>query len=78
MQTHNVICSDAFVNPATEEFWKLGEKYKRPTLARTLRRIAANGYKEFTEGETGKMLVRELTEMGGIITKEDFMEYRLA
>ncbi len=66
-----------FVNPKTKKHWQVGETYKHPLLANTLRRIAKNGYRELTDGESARNIVKELANMGGIITEEDFRDYRL-
>ena len=34
---------DIFINPATNDTWVEGDKYKRLNFAQTLRRIAASG-----------------------------------
>ena len=65
-----------FTNPETKEIYKEGETYKRPLLARTLRKIAANGAKEMYFGETGKNMVKDIREEGGIITEEDLKQYK--
>ena len=45
-------------------------------LARTLRRIAARGPREFYEGETADLLVAEMRRGGGIVSKQDLGAYR--
>ena len=55
----------------------MGEVYKRPVYAETLRRIAENGVDEFYGGgETGKMFVEDLKKMGGIIDHQDLRDYK--
>lgn len=46
-------------------------------LAATLRRIAANGATEFSQGETAKRIVASLEKNGGILTAEDLKNYRV-
>lgn len=65
------------MDPKTNETYKEGETYKRPTFARTLRAIAANGSDEFYRGRTADMMIEDLKEAGGIITKEDLKNYKL-
>uniref|UniRef100_A0A1A9UHI7 Gamma-glutamyltransferase n=1 Tax=Glossina austeni TaxID=7395 RepID=A0A1A9UHI7_GLOAU len=57
---------------------KEGDFLRRPTLAMTLERIADNGADEiYGGGETGKMLVKDIQNMGGIITEEDLKNYKV-
>ena len=70
-------CRKTYINPKTDELYKLGEIYKRPVYAETLRRIAENGVDEFYGGgETGKMFVEDLKKMGGIIDHQDLRDYK--
>lgn len=57
---------------------KAGDTLKRPTLANTLSRIAANGRDEFYKGETAKILAKHMQSKGGIITEEDLASYEAA
>lgn len=57
---------------------KEGDTLKFPVLAETLKRIAKNGKEEFYQGETAKILVRHLQEMGGIISEQDLADYEAA
>jgi len=52
-----------------------GDTLKYPALARTLKRIALNGRKEFYGGETGQELVDFVQDKGGYITLEDLKRY---
>lgn len=50
---------------------------KRPILADTLERIANNGIEEmYGDGKTAQLLVDDIQQMGGIITLQDFKNYR--
>jgi len=53
-----------------------GDRFRNPDLAQTLRFIAANGVKEFYEGEIGRKLVAAVRAKGGIMTAEDLASYR--
>ena len=44
-------------------------------IAATLERIRDNGRDEFYKGETAEILVKQVQELGGIITKEDLEKY---
>jgi gamma-glutamyltranspeptidase/glutathione hydrolase len=56
-------------------FYDWNEILRQPDLARTLERIAHQGAKEFYEGETARILAREMERNGGLITLEDLREY---
>jgi gamma-glutamyltranspeptidase/glutathione hydrolase len=53
-----------------------GARLVQRDLARTLRRIAERGPREFYEGETADLLAAEMRRGGGIITREDLRRYR--
>lgn len=53
-----------------------GARVVQADLARTLRRIAEKGPREFYEGETADLLVAEMQRGGGIITRQDLAAYR--
>jgi gamma-glutamyltranspeptidase/glutathione hydrolase/leukotriene-C4 hydrolase len=67
--------SEIFVNNKTGEVFKLGDTLYRKKLAETFQRIAKNGVNEFYTGETAKMLVEDLQELGGIMTEDDLKNY---
>jgi len=52
-----------------------GEILLQPDLARTLRRIARNGAREFYEGDTARIFAEEMARHGGLITTEDLKAY---
>ncbi len=54
----------------------VGDVIKQPELARTLRRIAEGGPREFYEGTTAKLIVEAMRRDGGIISARDLREYR--
>ncbi len=53
-----------------------GELLRQPQLARTLRRIAAQGEPGFYEGAVADALARLMAERGGLITTGDLRRYR--
>jgi gamma-glutamyltranspeptidase/glutathione hydrolase len=55
-----------------------GETLKQPELGRVLRRIAAEGARDFYEGETARILVEEMKKNGGLVTAADLKGYRVA
>ncbi|MCH8220352.1 MAG: gamma-glutamyltransferase [Proteobacteria bacterium] len=53
-----------------------GAVFSQPELAETLRRIAANGRAGFYQGETAVYIVDEMKRGGGLIGRDDLIEYR--
>jgi gamma-glutamyltranspeptidase / glutathione hydrolase len=58
------------------EMYKAGETLRQPELAATLKRIAKNGAAEFYRGETARMLVSDMTALGGLISMDDLARYQ--
>ncbi len=58
--------------------WKEGDLLRQPELAKTLKRIQAKGAKGFYEGETAKLIVREMKKTNGIISLQDLKNYKAA
>jgi len=56
--------------------WSAGETYRNPALARTLRRLAAQGADDFYRGELAESLDRFMRENGGWARKSDLSAYR--
>ena len=52
-----------------------GETFRQPDLARTLARIADKGPAGFYEGETARLIEREMAANGGLITRGDLKAY---
>ncbi len=57
-------------------FYDWNEIFRQPDLARALERIAHQGAKDFYEGETARIIAREMEKNGGLITLEDLREYQ--
>lgn len=55
--------------------YEVGDIYRQPDLAATLKRIAENGAREFYEGETARLIVAEMENHDGLITMEDLAGY---
>ena len=66
--------SEIFVNPATGKVYEEGDTYYCMALADTLERIAADP-EDFYSGETARMLLDDLTALGGLMTMEDLETY---
>jgi gamma-glutamyltranspeptidase/glutathione hydrolase len=58
------------------KMYKPGNTLRQPELAATLGRIAKNGASEFYSGETARMLVDDMSRLGGLITLEDLAKYQ--
>ena len=56
--------------------WLAGDTLVQKELAKTLKRIAQLGVKDFYEGETARLIVNEMKRGGGIITMADLKNYK--
>ncbi len=56
--------------------WQVGDVFKQPDLAATLRRIKRHGREGFYAGKTADLLVAEMQANDGLITHEDLAQYR--
>ena len=66
-----------YTDESTGNYYKMGDIIRRPKLAETLRIIGQSGTSDiFYKGEMGQSIVKELSERGGIITEEDFENYK--
>jgi len=54
-----------------------GEKLIQPELARTLKTIAKSGPEAFYRGEIADLIVREMEQGGGLISRQDLAEYQV-
>jgi gamma-glutamyltranspeptidase / glutathione hydrolase len=59
-----------------KEAWIPGETFIQKDLANTLEKISKEGTKAFYQGEIANKIVKDMKEHGGIITKEDFSNYK--
>jgi gamma-glutamyltranspeptidase/glutathione hydrolase len=62
---------------ARRHYWrdgppKIGDLFRQPALAATLRRLAAEGRSAFYEGAVAAELARHLGDLGGLQTEADF------
>jgi gamma-glutamyltranspeptidase/glutathione hydrolase len=58
------------------KLFRVGDTFRQPELAATLKRIAKNGAAEFYRGETARLIVDDMKQMGGLITLEDLAQYQ--
>lgn len=56
--------------------YELGDTFKNPDYANTVRKIIEGGKDEFYQGDIAKTIVDEVQRLGGILTMEDMAEYR--
>lgn len=56
--------------------WQVGDRLVQKDLAKSLRRIGANGPDAFYTGELAELLVAEMKAGGGFISKDDLVGYR--
>ncbi|HXJ12718.1 MAG TPA: gamma-glutamyltransferase [Candidatus Limnocylindrales bacterium] len=68
------VSSHIFLNNG--KLYRAGDLFRQPLLAATLKRIAKNGAREFYQGETARMLARDMAESGGLITLDDLARYQ--
>src|SRR6266581_3256508 len=57
-------------------FYDWNEILRQPDLAHTLERIAREGAKDCDEGETARIIAREMEKNGGLITLADLRDYQ--
>jgi len=65
---------DYFFKPSGSAY-QAGEVLKQKDLARTLRRIIADGRDGFYKGKTADLIITEMQDGGGLITHEDLAGY---
>jgi len=58
-----------------EQEWKQGDIIIQKDLAKTLKRISASGNAGFYDGETANLIVKEMNDNGGLISKQDLLDY---
>lgn len=58
------------------KFFKEGDLFRQPDLARTLARIERVGARDFYSGVTARMIADDMKANGGLITLEDLRNYR--
>jgi len=58
------------------DFYQMGDVFRQPELAATLKRIRDRGAKDFYEGETARLLAADQQAHGGTITLADLNGYQ--
>lgn len=64
-----------FLKSATNVY-QPGDRFKQKDLARTLKSIQKNGPDAFYKGDIADLIVREMKQHGGLITKTDLAAYK--
>ena len=56
--------------------YRVGERFRQGELADTLARLQRDGWREFYEGRTARLIADDMQANGGLITLEDLRNYR--
>jgi len=57
------------------QFYKEGEMFRQPELASTFARLQRHGPNDFYEGETARLIVRDMKRNNGLMTLDDLRGY---
>lgn len=68
---------DMLIDPKTNDFKAIGSLIFRPIFAKTLKVIAEKGADAFYFGEIGKNLIKDLRNLGGVLTEGDLARYKV-
>lgn len=69
---------ELFVNPQTNDIVQAGDVVRRNKLADTLEILKREGVDSmYNNGTIAKLIVQDIQNVGGIITVEDLMQYRV-
>jgi gamma-glutamyltranspeptidase/glutathione hydrolase len=61
---------------SADDVYQPGDLFKQKDLARTLKSIQKNGPDAFYKGDIADLIVREMKQHGGLITKADLASYK--
>lgn len=56
--------------------WKIGDVLRQPDLGKTMQVIAEQGADAFYQGAIAELLVKEMQQSGGIISRQDLVNYQ--
>lgn len=56
--------------------YKVGQRVKRPQLAKTFKIIARDGASALYDGELTEALLKDIADNDGIITRQDLKDYK--
>lgn len=69
---------EIYVDPITNDTYKVGDRVKRLKLADTFEIIQREGADSiYNNGTIGRMMVKDIEDIGGIITTKDLMDYNV-
>ncbi|KAK9721769.1 hypothetical protein QE152_g20723 [Popillia japonica] len=68
---------EIFIDPKTNQSYPEGARIKREKLADTLEIIAKEGARALYNGSLTEMFVKDIQDLGGIITVEDMNKYKV-
>lgn len=69
---------EVFVNPETNDIWNAGDRIKRKAVADTMETIAKEGADTmYRMGSIGRQVLDDIKEFGGILTEDDFADYKV-
>lgn len=71
-----MFCSKTFIHEITGSGKKAGDIFRLPKLAETLKIIAKEGADAMYNGSLTSRMVEDLKNVNGIITEEDFHNYK--
>ncbi|XP_057373381.2 scoloptoxin SSD14-like [Daphnia carinata] len=66
----------SYVDETTGRVLQVGDTFKLPALADTLKQVGRHGIQVFYDGPIGDKMVEDVRLRGGILTKEDLRQYR--
>lgn len=70
--------AEVYIDPKTNDVYRIGDKIKRTKLAETLAIIQSEGVSAmYNNGSIARMLVEDIQSAGGIVTVEDLMNYNV-
>jgi len=72
----SIFFSEILINKDTNSVWKEGDKYKRLKLAETLELIRDSDASVLYNGTLTESFVKDIQDLGGIITEEDMNDYK--
>lgn len=64
------------MDETTGRVLQVGDTFKLPALAETLKQVGRHGMQVFYDGPVGDKMVDDVRLRGGILTKEDLRQYR--
>ena len=77
----DMMCNHFFEKPIKNDKYydnlQIGQVYKNPDLANTLRIISVEGKNVFYEGEIAKRLIKAINDNNGLLTKKDLSDYKV-